>query len=121
MDTTEALEYGIDREKGLSICMNRSELYRKILGMFINDGCFEKAKAALAKRDYKEMFARMHELKGSSGNIALTDLYKASAKLVEILRAGDIDEEAARASFSSVEEAYSRAVEGIRVLLSQND
>ena len=58
----------------------------------------------------------MHELKGVSGNAALTDLYSAIVPLVEALRSsGAGAEKDAQISrlFAEADKAYQRTFEGI--------
>ena len=86
MDKDLLGKYGIDYEKGLGNCMGDGEFFQTLLSMFLEDDCFPRARAAYANKDYKELFNCMHELKGVSGNAALTDLYGAIVPLVEVLR-----------------------------------
>ena len=120
MDANELKAYGIDHANGLRNCMNNEAFYKKILSMFMDDRCFFQAQNACAVNNQRELFSRMHELKGVSGNAALTELHDACAPLVELLRHGDVEEQRVRELFPAVEAAYQRASEGIRAFLGES-
>ena len=113
------LEYGVDYDKGLKSCMGDLSFYQSILSAFLQDECFAKARKAYSNKAYHELFDCMHELKGVSGNIALTDLYQITVSLVELLR-NDIGEESEIGRlFQAADEAYKRACEGIYMVVSE--
>lgn len=118
MDKDLLREYGIDYEKGLGRCMGDSELYTTLLSMFSQDDCFERTRQALEQRDAKAMFDCMHELKGTSGNLALNALYELICPLVERLRTGDADMDEIAPLFEPVEKVYKKTLEGIKDILA---
>lgn len=120
MDSALLLSYGIDYDKGLKNCMGNPSFYKKILSMFLEDPCFTLAKAAYQEGNRKELFSRIHELKGISGNAALAALYDATVPLVEILRAGNDMPEDLAPLFTVLEDAYHRACEGINILIAES-
>ena len=111
--------YGIDYEKGMRNCMGNAAFYRKILNMFLQDGCFARAKAACECGDYKELFNRVHELKGVSGNTGLIALYQATVLLLDLLRMENGAEEDIKRLFAEVEAAYGRAREGAALIVAE--
>ncbi len=113
MDKDLLQKYGIDYEKGLSRCMGDSELYTTLLSMFSNDDCFSRSCQALERRDAKAMFDCMHELKGTTGNLALNSLYELICPMVERLRTGEADMDEIASMFSAVEQAYALTMQGI--------
>ena len=117
MDKELLRQYGIDYDKGLSNCMGDVAFYKTLMGMFLDDDCFPRARAAYAQHDYATLFSCLHELKGVSGNAALTELYKAVVPLVELLRGGTSDDAAVDTLFSQADAAYQRACEGISLAL----
>ena len=119
MDGALLASYGIDYDKGLKNCMGNLSFYKKILSMFQQDPCFSRAKVAYTEGNQKELFGRMHELKGISGNAALTALYDATVPLVELLRTGNSISAEVGPLFAVMEEAYHRAYEGIDILLAE--
>lgn len=120
MDAEQLLDYGIDYDKGLRNCMDNPVFYRKILSMFLQDQCFSQAKAAYEAENRKELFSRMHELKGISGNAGLFALYDATVPLVELLRKADGLPGEIKPLFDQAEQAYARACKGISLLLSEH-
>lgn len=110
--------YGIDFEKGLKYCMGNRDFYLKILSMFMEDSCFQRAKAAYTEKDYRKLFNNMHELKGVSGNAALVALYNTTVPLVELLRIGNNVEAQVDALFAAIEASYDRTCEGIKFIIA---
>ena len=119
MDSALLTSYGIDYDKGLKNCMGNLSFYKKILSMFLQDQCFTQAKAAQLDKDQRELFSRMHELKGISGNAGLASLYDATVPLVELLRTGNGTPAEVDALFAVMETAYHRACEGIGILIAE--
>ena len=115
MDKELLAQYGISYDKGLDNCMGDEELYALLLPMFLEDDSFARAKAAYEARDYETMFRCAHELKGVSGNAALTELQGKVEPLVELLRVGTEEEKESRTGdlFAEVEKAYQRTREGV--------
>lgn len=116
MEGEQLAAYGIDYERGLHNCMDDLDFYRKILRMFLEDECFPLARKAFEAKDYHALFERLHELKGTSGNSALMELYHCVVPAVEMLRngyGGANDAELARL-FAACEASYGRTCEGIR-------
>ena len=64
--------YGANVEEGLGRCMNMEPFYLKVVGMVKDDvdGSFEAA----------------HALKGSTGNVALTPIFKPVCALSDMLK-----------------------------------
>lgn len=121
MESELMTRYGIDYDKGIKNCMGNGIFYRKILSMFMEDDSFLRAKAACKVRDYKTLFNCAHELKGVSGNAALTKLYYATVPLVELLRGESGAEVGAEVEslLAAIEEAYSSACAGISLILEE--
>ena len=117
MDKNLLAEHGIDYDKGVKNSMNDPEFFRMLLSMFLEDTCFPRARTAFAAKNQKELFSCMHELKGVSGNAALTGLYNTVGPLVELLRDGASDFEEVDRMFQSADAAYERTCEGIRLAL----
>ena len=89
MLTIESLRaYGANVEEGLGRCMNMEPFYLKVVGMVRDDvdGSFAKLKAAMAERDTAKTFEAAHALKGSTGNVALTPIFKPVCALSDMLK-----------------------------------
>lgn len=119
MDPKLLADYGIDCEKGLSNCMDDMAFYKKILSMFLEDDCFERARQAHEGRAYQELFSCMHMLKGVSGNIALTGLYEAIVPLVNLLRNGTDEHAEVDRLFAEADAAYRRTCEGAAIIINE--
>ena len=111
-------QYGINYDKGLINCMGDVDFFQTLLSMFLEDDCFARARKAYAAGDYKELFSCVHELKGVSGNAALTGLYEAIVPLVEQLRKGDVDALRVTSLFEAADAAYRRTCKGIELALA---
>ena len=109
--------YGIDYEKGRERCLGDADFYAQLLDMFLEDTAFERAEQALNQKDYKTLFECMHELKGSAGNVDLSELFCTVSPLVELLRGGSDDDERIAKLFSEVSCSYAKACKGIRLAL----
>lgn len=117
MDKDFLAQYGIDYDKGVRNCVGDPEFYKKLLSMFLQDECFPRARVAYAAKDYQELFSCMHELKGASGNAALTGLYENILPLVELLRSGSTNDEEISRLFAAAEKAYQRTYDGVTLAI----
>lgn len=81
---------------------------------FANDKSFEDLKSALERKDMGEAFRAIHTLKGVSGNMAYTKLYKACCDLTENLR--PLTEPVNEELLKKVEEAYGQVMDNIAKL-----
>lgn len=105
------IDAGIDYEGGLRRCAGNAGLYEHLLEMFLGDTSFEEAQQSMADKDYKELFSHVHEIKGMSGNMSITDVYETSSNVVALLRAEDYD--AIPQAFDEMKAAYGKAVSAI--------
>lgn len=88
MDKIDILvKYGIDYKTTMERFMNDSELYIRCIEMFPEDDNFAALDEAMKKKDYDTAFLCAHTLKGVTGNLGLTPLYRSIYELVEALRA----------------------------------
>jgi HPt (histidine-containing phosphotransfer) domain-containing protein len=81
----------IDVSAGIErFCGNR-ELYEEMLTQFPSDPHFSQLCEALRAQDVRAAFSAAHSLKGTSGNLNMTRLYRDIQPLVEELRAGRLE------------------------------
>ncbi len=113
--------YGIDWKSGLVRCMNDEELYARLLSLFLQDTSFPSAVEALRRNDYSAAFDYLHDLKGSSGNAGLTELYNAVSPLVDALRNGKHPKPETSAQLGVITTAYIKSCTGIRRFLTECD
>jgi len=95
MDTNELMRklerYGADITGIDRRFYGDRELYKRLFyGMFADDS-LSLLENAVEKKDYDKAFEYAHSLKGLTGNLGLTPLYKDICYLVEALRAKEYD------------------------------
>ena len=77
-----------DYNKALSLMMN-DILIAKLLGKFIVNNSCEQVISSYEKKDYRDVFAASHSLKGVAGNLALTPLFELASNITEATRNSD--------------------------------
>lgn len=106
---------GVDFNQGVARFLDDRELYESVLVAFLDDKTFSDADAAFARRDYEALYIAAHTLKGASGTMDMTELYKAACEMTELLRApGAPSEDEVVWRFAEVRDAYERVVRAIR-------
>lgn len=78
---------GVDVDEGLERVMDDEPLYEMMLGMFIdtvNNNSIEMADFDADSLD--ELIGRVHALKGLTGNLAMTPLFKGYLQMLDLLR-----------------------------------
>jgi polar amino acid transport system substrate-binding protein len=116
-DPAEALPHlpSIDIGAGLARTNGNLKLYRKLLGIFVEDyrdfgADFDRARKS--SEDSDEATRLAHTLKGTAGNIGAGDLERAAGALDEKIRAGEDTTEALR----QVVSALTPVLSGIQAL-----
>lgn len=94
----------------------KEDLIKKYLGMFLRDDSYTKLGEAVAAKDWREVFATSHNLKGMAANLELKNLFEASSVLCEDVRhgdpTGDMD-----AMYAAVKTEYENAVAAIKQVI----
>ncbi len=109
MDAGILSKGGIALDKGVARFLDDRALYESVLVAFLDDTTFAQAEKAFAAKDYKALFMHIHTLKGASGTMDMTDLFKATCDLTDMMRGVEHPDEAAVArGFDQLKEAYSR-------------
>ena len=104
----EALEnWGCDIKGAMERFLDDEELYVTCLETVIMDEAFEKLGVALEQKQIQEAFDYAHTLKGVFANLGLKPMYLSVERLVEPLRAGNVD---------NLESAYKELLEAIEYL-----
>ena len=111
MDKVALAAAGLDYEDGVRRCGGSPELYEKLLELFLEDSNMAEARQHLEAQDLDGFFGNIHEVKGMSGNLSITELYRISSQVVELLREGNGEEAAQR--FADLEVAYADATKAI--------
>lgn len=87
MITLDALRaYGANVDEGLARCINKEDFYLKMVNLTLADANFDKLKAAMDAQDSPAAFEAAHALKGTTGNVSLTPIFKPVCQLTELLR-----------------------------------
>ncbi len=82
---------GVDTEEGLERMGGNSALYERMLFKFLDMMQQSSVQPDFDSNDYEEIIEKAHAIKGVSGNLSLTPIYKAYSEVVSLLRAGEPD------------------------------
>ncbi len=77
---------GIDYEATLERFCGREDHFEKYLLEFKENYSLQKLENAILHEEIGPAFFSAHDLKGTSGNLGMTNLYRTSCKLTELLR-----------------------------------
>lgn len=119
MNTEILKEAGIDYEAGLARFLNNISFYENVLDAFARETALDRAKAAYRSDDIPALLEAAHEVKGSSGNVGLVNVFLAAGALTALLRKGDFSKEELDTAFSSFETTYRSAQQAIRRALEE--
>ena len=114
MDVKALKAAGIDVDDALKRFMGNENLLKRMLSKFLADTTFTQLKSATEEKDHEKMFRCAHTLKGISGNLSLTNLYKISCEQTELFRANKDDE--GILMMAEVEKAYNSVCEVIKTI-----
>lgn len=84
----ELKSLGVDVQEGLERLGGNEALYTKLLGSFVKSIETHYVQPDFDNNDYQDIIEKTHALKGTSGNLSLTPIYKAYTEIVDLLRAG---------------------------------
>lgn len=80
---------GVDTELSCKRFMNNVQLYERMLRKFNSTAQGLEVLPCFEQQDYKTALERAHTMKGITGNLSLTPLYKAYSDIVYYLRDDD--------------------------------
>ncbi len=88
----ELRNLGVDVDEGLKRLANNEAFYKKMLGSM--QAMLEKTPVDpdFDANDYQGVIENAHAIKGATGNLSLTPLYKAYTDIVDLLRQGNPEE-----------------------------
>lgn len=93
MDLISGLgELGVNTEEALTRFMNNASLYERMLKKFPAAARDAKVLECFQAKDNEKALAAAHTLKGVTGNLSLTPLFKAYTDIVALLRADKPEE-----------------------------
>ncbi len=102
----------IDYDSGVERFSGLDAVYQKFLRMFPEDPSYNNTIEAIKKEDYEEAFTFAHTLKGTAGNLSLSELYRTTSLLVEDLRVKKTEN--LTALLTNVTESYKKTTEAIK-------
>lgn len=79
-------QFGADVDTGLARCVNREDLYFRLIKMVPTNSGFFSIKEDIASKNYEGAFQAAHSLKGICANLSLDPLTKVISELTELLR-----------------------------------
>lgn len=77
---------GVNTAEGLTRCLNNEGFYLNLVQKFVQEDKVEKLKEAVEANDLDKAFGLAHNLKGSTGNLSLTPLYKPVSEMSDLLK-----------------------------------
>ncbi len=87
-------ELGVNTEEALTRFMNNEALYIRMLKKYPAAAAGVDPAGKFAAKDYDGALTDTHTLKGVTGNLSLTPLYKAYSDIVALIREGKGDQAA---------------------------
>ena len=109
--TTELAPYGIDYDEAMERMGGSVDFFKQLAMKYLNDTRFVDLVAAMDVKDLDAAYEAAHALKGVSGNLSMTRLFKASAAVSDALYQGEY--QAAEKLMPEVKAAHEKAVEGL--------
>lgn len=106
-------ESGIDYDNGLKRFLDDEAFYEHVLIAFLDDTSLERAIKAFSDKNFKQLFDCAHEVKGTSGNLDMKELYSSACELVEELRGGIYNENNIAPKFEKFRNCYLAVREAI--------
>ena len=107
----------INVKEGLARVRENKKLFRRMLGLFLESGEFAAFEDSLMQKDYAKAADAAHAIKGMTGNLSLTEVYKISAKMMEELRQGVASEE----SYAAYKVAYAQTRIHVEAVMQEMD
>ena len=83
----------VNIKEGLGRVRDNKKLFRRMLGLFMESGEFAVLEDSLMQKDYNKAADAAHAIKGMTGNLSLTELFKISTRMMEELRQGIASED----------------------------
>ena len=105
----------INLDEALGRVRGNKKLYRRMLGLFLASEEFTALEEHLLQQDYAKAADVAHGIKGMTGNLSLSQLFKTSTHLMDILRQGAPDEQ----SLADYREAYTNTKSCVEALLQE--
>lgn len=83
---------GTDIKDGLSRLMNNQEIYERLLKKLPDSIAGQEILEFIDSGDIQTAIKNAHTIKGVTGNLSITPLYKAYTEIVNLLRSNKVEE-----------------------------
>ena len=107
---------GSDAETVIERFCGNTEMTRRFILRFAEDGSFKNLTAALEENETENAFRAAHTLKGICLNLGFDKLFEQASFVTELLRSGDID--GAKKIFPGLKAEYDRVFDAVKTLLN---
>lgn len=104
---------GIDYEAGVNRFIGDSALYEELLISFSQSDSLKRAIDAYTARETEQLMLVAHEIKGVSGNMDMTKLYKSACVLVDLIRKNEFTDATLSEAFNVFKQAYDEVLAAI--------
>lgn len=89
---SELKDFGVNIDEAMDRFMHNDELYRQMLLKLPSNIESQPVMSLIEKGSYEQAKANAHALKGVTGNLSITPLYKAYSKAVDLFKANKPNE-----------------------------
>ena len=107
----------IDFEDGIKRVMNNKAFFIKMLVKFKDDPNLKNLEAALAANDYEKAQVAAHTLKGLSGNLSLTELFKQSREIEAQIKAKSVNP----GQLDALKDVYKQTLAEVEKVITGNE
>ena len=108
-----AKELDIDLQTALDRVVNNRDLYIRLLKVFIDDSYMNRARQAVADKDYESMEENVHSMKGSGASLGFLEMSAACHDMVTAIRQNQYEK--IEELFARIEEEYAK----VKAVISQ--
>jgi len=107
----------IDFEDGVKRVMNNKAFFIKMLVKFKDDPNIKNLEVALAANDYEKAQVAAHTLKGLSGNLSLTELFKQSREIEAQIKTKSVNP----GQLDNLKDVYTQTLVEIEKVITENE
>jgi len=107
----------IDFEDGIKRVMNNKAFFIKMLVKFKDDQNIKNLEAAISANDYEKAQVAAHTLKGLSGNLSLTELFKQSREIESQIKEKSVKPD----QLDILKDVYAQTLVEIEKVISENE
>ncbi len=109
--TAKLAPYGIDYVDAMDRMGGDEAIYKKLAMKYLNNTNYVDLVAAMEAKNYDDAYEAAHTLKGVSGNLSFTDLFKIAAAISNALYQGEY--QAAEGMMADVKKEHEKVLDGL--------